>query len=110
MSIQEATDKLVQAGVKQDFAAKVVKNCGHKPSEILKDPARILEEYWYKNVEINFLDGGVAVTADQLKQGLTALHLQDSVVKQAYERAPSSEMLGHRDIYNWGLSVVGGRL
>jgi hypothetical protein len=55
--------ELVKAGVKEDFAIEVVEKSGNNPDEIINNPARVLEEYWYANSEeaIDFLDNAVAV-------------------------------------------------
>jgi len=107
---QEAIKKLVHAGVKQDFATKVVEHSGHTPSEIINDPARVLEKYWYENVPVDFLKNAVAVNASELKRGLTALELQEPLVNRAYEKAPNPQLLAHRDIFGWGLVIVGDSL
>lgn len=107
---QKAIQILVKAGVKEDFATKVVEHSGHKPSDIISNPVQVLGDYWYNNVDLHFLDNAVAVNASELKRGLTALQLQDSVVNGAYARAPRPELLGHRDVFSWGLVVVEDRL
>ncbi|KAK2466634.1 hypothetical protein APHAL10511_000892 [Amanita phalloides] len=106
MSKQEAINKLEQAGIKPEFAAKVVEHSGVDPSEILNNPAKVLEEYWYDNVDVDFLDGAVAVNVEELKRGLIALQFQDSIVNEACKRPPSDEFIGHRDIFIWGLIIV----
>lgn len=119
---------LVKAGVKDDFATKVVEKSGHSPNEIIKNPAKVLGEYWYDNVNVDFLADAIALNglhslslfcervdseaeiASELRKGLTALELQTSVVDKACSTPPRSELLGHRDIFGWGLVVVQGRL
>lgn len=107
---QEAVQALVNVGVKKDFAVKVVEQSGYTPSDIIKNPAKVLGDYWYKNVAVDFLDDAIAVNASELKQGLTALQFEDSIVNQAYAAAPRPDLLGHRDIFSWGLVVVEDRL
>ena len=51
-----------------------------------------------------------AETAAEFRKGLTALELQASVVDKAVSAAPRPELLGHRDIFGWGLVIVQGRL
>jgi hypothetical protein len=49
--------------VKEAFATEVVENSRTKPTEIIKDPAGVLGEYWYTNLKgaVDFLDDAVAV-------------------------------------------------
>jgi len=107
---KKAHQILVNAGVKSDFATKVVEKSGHSPDEIIKNPVKILGDYWYSNVNVDFLHDAVAVNAAEFRKGLTALELQASVVDKAVSSAPRPELLGHRDIFGWGLVIVQGRL
>ena len=49
--------------MKEAFATEVVENSGTKPTEVIKDPAGVLGEYWYTNLKeaVDFLDDAVAV-------------------------------------------------
>jgi len=49
--------------VKEVFATEVVENSGTKLTEVIKDPAGVLGEYWYTNLKeaVDFLDDAVAV-------------------------------------------------
>lgn len=104
---------------------------GHSPNEIIQNPTKILEEYWYNNVNVYFLDHAVtanglysvslyiftcgwvdsdAEAVTELRKGLTALELQMSVIDKACSAAPRPELLGHRDIFIWGVIIVQGHL
>ena len=116
--------------MKEAFATEVVENSGTKPTEVIKDPAGVLGEYWYTNLKeaVDFLDDAVAVNgmflisfshadglriykiAEELRRGLRALQFQDSVVDTVCARTPNSDWLGHRDIFNWGEKLVTTRL
>ena len=114
--------------MKEAFAIEVVENSGTKPTEVIKNPAAVLGEYWYTNSKeaVDFLDDAVAVNgmfflcflscrwlkdiAEELQRGLRALQFQDSVVDSVCARTPNSDWLGHRDIFNWGEKLVTTRL
>lgn len=54
---------LVNGGVTSDFATKVVEKSGRSPNEIINNPTRILGDYWYDNVNVDFLHDAVAVNS-----------------------------------------------
>lgn len=115
--------------MKSDFATQVVEKSGRSPEEIIKNPVKVLGDYWYNNVNIDFLPDAVAVNslyfslydpcveensdleiAAELRKGLTALQLEAAVIDKACSSAPRPELLGHRDVFAWGLVFVDSRL